>query len=75
MTLRTRLTRLEAQRHAPSDAPRVIMFITCCDDGDGNQQTLSELAHVRTVTGWQSITRESDEHEMAFRQRAEAMAA
>ncbi len=75
MTLRTRLSRLEAQRHGPNDVPRVIIFKAVCADDDGNLQTLSELAHVRTASGWQSINREIDEPEETFRLRAEAMAA
>jgi hypothetical protein len=75
MTLRARLSRLEAQRHKPSEVPRVIIFKTVWADDDGNLQALSELAHVRTVTGWQSINRDNGEPEETFRLRAEAMAA
>jgi hypothetical protein len=75
MTLRTRLSRLEAQRQGPNDVPRVIMFKTCWLDQNRSIQTVSDLAHVRTPSGWQSIDREIDEPEEAFRMRAEAMSA
>jgi hypothetical protein len=75
MTLRTRLSRLEAQRHGLSDVPRVIMFACCHADGGGNLQSRSEYAQVRTATGWQSITRDNNEPESAFHLRAEAMVA
>ena len=75
MTLRTRLSRLEAQRHGPNDVPHVIIFTTCYTDSDGTLQSTADLAHVRTATGWQYTTRADTEPEATFRLRAEAMAA
>jgi hypothetical protein len=75
MKLHTRLLRLEGQRHCQNDPQRVIIFKAVWADDDGNLQTFSGLAHVRTATGWQSVNRNNDEPEETFLLRAEAMAA
>lgn len=74
MTLQKRLAKLEAQRHRQHGGPRVIMFNLGWRDDEGNLQSIAHTAIVLNGTGWQTITRETDEPEAAFRLRADAMA-
>ena len=73
MTLQKRLAKLEAQRHRQHGGPRVIMFNFCWRDDEGNLQSIAQTANVLTGSGWQTITRETDEPEAEFQLRADAL--
>jgi hypothetical protein len=74
MTLRKRLAKLEAQREVTHTGPRVVMFNACWRDDEGNLQSIAQIAHVLTPSGWQTITRKEEEAEAVFHLRAEALA-
>jgi len=74
MTLQKRLAKLEAKRQWQHGGPQVIMFNFCWRDDEGNLQSIAHTANVLTDSGWQTITRETDEPEVEFQLRADAMA-
>jgi hypothetical protein len=45
------------------------MFNFCWRDDEGNLQSIAHTANVLTGSGWQTITRETDESEAEFRLR------
>ena len=74
MTLQKRLAKLATQRHRLPGGPRVIMFNFCWRDDEGNMQSIAQSANALTGSGWQTITRETDEPEAAFQLRADPLA-
>jgi hypothetical protein len=74
MTLQKRLAKLEAKRQGQQNGPRVIITEVYWRDDQGNLQSIAHTANVLTGSGWQTITRETDEPEAEFQLRADAMA-
>jgi hypothetical protein len=74
MTLHKRLSKLEAQRQGQREGPCVMLFSACSRDKEGNLQSIVGAAKVLTGSGWETITRTSEEAGAEFQQRAEAMA-
>lgn len=74
MTLHKRLTKLEAKRFRLHSGPRVIVHDIVWRTDDGGVQSIGQMARVLTGSGWETITRETDEPEAKFQLRADVMA-
>lgn len=73
MTLRKRLSKLEAQHKVLQTGPRVIITEVYWRDDQGKLQSIAKMVKVLTPVGWQIVNRGDNESEPAFRLRVEAM--